>query len=48
MMRRFESNALGPWMAAGWDAVQVQWHHPDSVEGPRAFAERREPKWEEG
>jgi len=46
MMRRFESNVLGPWMAAGWDAVQVHWAHPDSQEGPRAFAERREPKWE--
>jgi enoyl-CoA hydratase/carnithine racemase len=47
MMRRFENNVLGPWMAAGWDAVQVHWAHPDSVEGPRAFAERREPKWED-
>jgi len=45
MMRRFETNVLGPWMAAGWDAVQVHWAHPDSQEGPRAFAERREPKW---
>jgi enoyl-CoA hydratase/carnithine racemase len=48
MMRRFENNVLGPWMAAGWDAVQVHWAHPDSSEGPRAFAERREPQWENG
>jgi len=46
MMRRFETNVLGPWMAAGWDAVQVHWAHPDAAEGPRAFAERREPTWE--
>jgi enoyl-CoA hydratase/carnithine racemase len=45
MMRRFETNLLGPWMAAGWDAVQVHWAHPDSSEGPRAFAERRPPEW---
>ena len=21
------------------------WGHPDQVEGPKAFAERRDPKW---
>jgi len=26
--------------------VQAHWPHPDAVEGPRAFAERRDPGWE--
>jgi enoyl-CoA hydratase/carnithine racemase len=29
----------------GWDRVRAQWEHPDFVEGPRAFAERRAPVW---
>jgi enoyl-CoA hydratase/carnithine racemase len=30
------------------DEVQTGWRgHPDAIEGPRAFAERREPNWEE-
>jgi enoyl-CoA hydratase/carnithine racemase len=47
VLRRFETALLGPWMAEGWDAVQQHWPHPDSVEGPRAFSERREPVWDE-
>jgi E-phenylitaconyl-CoA hydratase len=31
----------------GWSLVQRQRLHPDSVEGPRAWAERREPRWRE-
>jgi enoyl-CoA hydratase/carnithine racemase len=29
----------------GWDLLRGHWSHPDFVEGPRAFAERREPRW---
>ena len=29
----------------GWDLVRAHWSHPDFVEGPRAFAERRKPRW---
>jgi enoyl-CoA hydratase/carnithine racemase len=29
----------------GFSLVKLQRKHPDSVEGPRAFTERREPKW---
>jgi enoyl-CoA hydratase/carnithine racemase len=32
-------------LAYGWRLIQMQWAHPDFVEGPRAFAERREPDW---
>lgn len=28
-----------------WALIRLQWAHPDYVEGPRAFAERREPRW---
>lgn len=31
----------------GWALLRMHWAHPDFKEGPRAFAERREPKWEE-
>jgi enoyl-CoA hydratase/carnithine racemase len=29
----------------GWNLIKLQWSHPDFVEGPKAFAERREPVW---
>jgi enoyl-CoA hydratase/carnithine racemase len=29
----------------GWALLRMHWAHPDFAEGPRAFAERREPKW---
>lgn len=32
-------------MEYGWALLRMHWDHPDSKEGPRAFAERREPKW---
>ena len=25
--------------------MRAHWSHPDFVEGPRAFAERRKPRW---
>jgi enoyl-CoA hydratase/carnithine racemase len=28
-----------------WSLIRLQWSHPDFIEGPRAFAERREPVW---
>lgn len=30
---------------AGWSLLRLQWSHPDFVEGPRAFGEKREPVW---
>ncbi len=29
----------------GWSLVRLHWSHPDFREGPRAFAERRPPRW---
>ncbi len=29
----------------GWELLKSQWSHPDFEEGPKAFAEKREPQW---
>ncbi len=29
----------------GWREIYAHWSHPDYVEGPRAFAEKRKPNW---
>lgn len=29
----------------GWSLVRLHWSHPDFREGPRAFGERRPPRW---
>jgi E-phenylitaconyl-CoA hydratase len=29
----------------GFGLVKTQWHHPDFIEGPRAFADKRAPEW---
>lgn len=29
----------------GWSLLKSHWRHPDFVEGPRAFAEKRKPVW---
>ncbi|OLF06724.1 enoyl-CoA hydratase [Actinophytocola xinjiangensis] len=44
-LRELDRRLLGPSMVAGWAAVRDHWTHPDSSEGPRAFAQRREPRW---
>jgi len=45
VIRDFEADLLRRHMDAGWRAVQDHWPHPDSNEGPRAFLEKREPRW---
>lgn len=32
-------------LAEGWELLKSHWQHPDFVEGPLAFAEKREPRW---
>jgi E-phenylitaconyl-CoA hydratase len=32
-------------MEHGWNLLKLQWHHPDFVEGPSAFAQKRPPVW---
>ena len=29
-----------------WSLIRLHWAHPDTVEGPRAFVERREARWD--
>jgi enoyl-CoA hydratase/carnithine racemase len=33
-------------LAHAWDIISAHSDHPDSREGPAAFAERREPAWQ--
>jgi enoyl-CoA hydratase/carnithine racemase len=33
-------------MQRGWELLLAHREHPDSIEGPAAFAEKREPKWQ--
>jgi enoyl-CoA hydratase/carnithine racemase len=44
-LRNLVDQAVEPAMRQGWDRVRTHWAHPDSVEGPAAFAERRPPVW---
>jgi enoyl-CoA hydratase/carnithine racemase len=32
----------------GWREIYQHWSHPDYLEGPRAFAEKRKPSWHVG
>jgi len=32
-------------LAATWTMIQAHGHHPDHLEGPKAFAEKRRPRW---
>lgn len=45
-LRTFEHNLLATNQDLAWELVRRQRHHPDSTEGPRAFREKREPRWQ--
>jgi enoyl-CoA hydratase/carnithine racemase len=45
VIRDFEADLMRRHMDAGWKAVQDHWPHPDAHEGPRAFLEKRAPRW---
>lgn len=45
-LRSLERRLLHDAMDEGWAAVQAHWVHPDSQEGPAAFAEKRAPRWQ--
>jgi enoyl-CoA hydratase/carnithine racemase len=32
-------------LESAWALLRLHWGHPDFLEGPRAFAEKREPRW---
>ncbi len=35
-------------MEYGWALLRMNWDHPDSKEGPKAFMEKRDPQWATG
>ena len=35
-----------PALEQAWNLLRLHWGHPDFEEGPRAFMERREPRWD--
>jgi len=39
-------HGLGDALERGWREIYRHWSHPDYVEGPRAFAEKRKPRWQ--
>jgi enoyl-CoA hydratase/carnithine racemase len=47
VIRRFDDEVLRPHLEDGWARVQEHWQHPDSIEGPRAFTDKRAPRWHE-
>lgn len=47
VIRDFEADLMRRHLDAGWRAVQGHWPHPDSNEGPRAFLDKRPPRWTE-
>ncbi len=46
VLRDLEERLLGDRLEAGWAEIRAHWSHPDSKEGPKAFIERREPRWQ--
>jgi enoyl-CoA hydratase/carnithine racemase len=47
ILRRRARDPVARELSDAWAAVIRQWSHPDAIEGPRAFAERRPPRWQE-
>lgn len=44
--REIYNKSIEDVLESGWDLVGEHRHnHPDAIEGPRAFAEKREPQW---
>jgi len=33
-------------LSEGWELLKAHWQHPDFIEGPKAFGEKREPRWD--
>jgi enoyl-CoA hydratase/carnithine racemase len=45
-IRAFEESLVGDAIQDGWDTIRAHWNHPDAHEGPQAFIEKREPRWQ--
>lgn len=46
ILRTAEAETVADHLARGWDLLRDHWQHPDSDEGPAAWSERREPRWQ--
>ena len=46
ILRRRAREPVAQELTDAWAAVIRQWSHPDAIEGPRAFAEQRPPRWQ--
>lgn len=44
-IRSYAAAGYSAAMDYGWARIRAQWNHSDSEEGPRAFGEKRPPKW---
>jgi enoyl-CoA hydratase/carnithine racemase len=45
ILRRRARAPIADELDHAWSAVVAQWTHPDSLEGPTAFVEKRAPRW---
>jgi enoyl-CoA hydratase/carnithine racemase len=46
-LRATEERLIADDLELGWDAIRGHWDHPDASEGPAAYLEKREPKWDD-
>ncbi len=44
-LRTFEERLLATDLDLGWELIRRHRQHPDALEGPSAFIEKREPRW---
>ena len=47
-IRALHERLLEPALDEGWELIKSHWEHPDALEGPAAFSERRAPEWADG
>lgn len=45
IVRTFEERLLETHLDLGWELIRRHRTHPDAIEGPRAFLEKRAPRW---
>lgn len=45
VLRTFEERLLETHLDLGWELIRRHRDHPDATEGPRAFMEKRQPRW---
>jgi enoyl-CoA hydratase/carnithine racemase len=45
ILRAAEERGVAADLEEGWAAIRDHWEHPDAIEGPAAFADRRTPVW---